>query len=164
MLLALADLVGLAAIGDDDAPPAVVAVLGGVLGLITLVRAGAVARPARRPGRRHCLALALRGPRRPSVLDRGLPPKRRAVGLRQVDGTALERSLRKDDQAKDLHVGDTAVLDVLAGALLRHQGGLYMPPLPRWLHHGLMGSLGTVGRWAGKEKILSRYWPPDETT
>ncbi|MGI5130229.1 hypothetical protein ACQEVB_25740 [Pseudonocardia sp. CA-107938] len=36
-LLALADLVGLAAIGSPDAPPAVVVVLGAIFGVATLV-------------------------------------------------------------------------------------------------------------------------------
>ena len=36
-LLALFDVAGLGAVGSDDAPPAAVLILGGVLGLVTLV-------------------------------------------------------------------------------------------------------------------------------
>jgi quercetin dioxygenase-like cupin family protein len=48
---------------------------------------------------------------------------------------------------------------LLLGAVLIDRAGMYFPPLPRWLFHGLMGSLATVGRWRGRERFLIDRYP-----
>ncbi len=45
----------------------------------------------------------------------------------------------------------------LVAALLLQRGGVYLPPLPRWLYWPLIGTLGRLGQWMGREKVLARY-------
>lgn len=79
--------------------------------------------------------------------------RRAERGLRAYFGMARDGIIRSDGPPRD----------ILAAALELHRSGLYMPPLPRWAFKALVASVGTIGRWAGKEEtVLSRYWP-DET-
>ena len=42
---------------------------------------------------------------------------------------------------------------LLLGAVLIDRGGLYFPPLPRWLFRALMATLAAVGRWRGRGAV-----------
>jgi quercetin dioxygenase-like cupin family protein len=69
------------------------------------------------------------------------------AGLRTVFGLARDGRIPENGPPKDL----------LVFALLARRGGLYMPPLPRWLYWPLMGGLATIGRMTGAEKVIARY-------
>ena len=45
----------------------------------------------------------------------------------------------------------------LVAAMLLQQGGVYLPPLPRWVYWPLIAALGRLGRWTGGEAVLARY-------
>jgi len=45
----------------------------------------------------------------------------------------------------------------LVAALLLQQGGVYLPPLPRWCYWPLINALARLGRWTGGEAALARY-------
>jgi hypothetical protein len=49
--------------------------------------------------------------------------------------------------------------NVLLGAVVIQRGGLYFPPLPRWLFRLLMGSLAALGRLRGREQFLRDRYP-----
>ena len=49
--------------------------------------------------------------------------------------------------------------DLLVGAVLIDRGGLYLPPLPRWLFRVTMRSLASIGRWRGRERFLLDRYP-----
>lgn len=48
---------------------------------------------------------------------------------------------------------------LLLGAVVIHRGGLYFPPLPRWLFRFLMASMAALGRWRGREQFLRDRYP-----
>jgi quercetin dioxygenase-like cupin family protein len=48
---------------------------------------------------------------------------------------------------------------LLLGAVVIQRGGLYFPPLPRWLFRALMASLAAAGRWRGREQFLLDHYP-----
>jgi quercetin dioxygenase-like cupin family protein len=48
---------------------------------------------------------------------------------------------------------------LLLGAVLIQRGGLYFPPLPRWLFRALFGSLAAIGRLRGRERFLLNRYP-----
>jgi hypothetical protein len=49
--------------------------------------------------------------------------------------------------------------DLLLAAVMADRGGLYFPPLPRWLFRALFALLATVGRWRGRERFLRDRYP-----
>lgn len=48
---------------------------------------------------------------------------------------------------------------LLLGAVVIQRGGLYFPPLPRWLFRTVMASLAALGRWRGREQFLRDRYP-----
>jgi len=48
---------------------------------------------------------------------------------------------------------------LLLAAIVLHRGGLYFPPLPRWLFRLLIGCLAALGRWRGRETFLLSHYP-----
>ena len=49
--------------------------------------------------------------------------------------------------------------DLLIGAVMIDRGGLYLPPLPRWLFRVTMRSLASIGRRRGRERFLLERYP-----
>jgi hypothetical protein len=47
----------------------------------------------------------------------------------------------------------------LAGAIVIHRGGLYFPPLPRFVFRPLINVLAALGRWRGEERFLVDSYP-----
>ena len=44
----------------------------------------------------------------------------------------------------------------LVAALLLQEGGVYLPPLPRWVYWPLFAALACLGRWTGGERVLAQ--------
>jgi quercetin dioxygenase-like cupin family protein len=78
-------------------------------------------------------------------------------------GTEAEYALRmKFMMSRDGYLpvpGGGPPKDFLIGAVLIDRGGLYLPPLPRWLFHVTMRSLASIGRWRGRERFLLERYP-----
>jgi hypothetical protein len=47
----------------------------------------------------------------------------------------------------------------LVGAVVIQRGGLYFPPLPRFLFRPLIGVAAALGRWRGAERFLLDSYP-----
>lgn len=86
-----------------------------------------------------------------------------ALGMIATPGAEAEYGLRlKFLMSRDGYIpvpGSGPPKNVLLGAVVIHRGGLYFPPLPRWLFRLLMGALAAVGRWRGREHFLRDRYP-----
>ena len=85
------------------------------------------------------------------------------LGVVATPGAEAEYGLRlKFLMSRDGYIpvpGSGPPKNVLLGAVVIQQGGLYFPPLPRWLFRLLMGSLAALGRWRGREQFLRDRYP-----
>lgn len=85
------------------------------------------------------------------------------LGMVATPGAEAEYGLRlKFLMSRDGYIpvpGSGPPKNVLLGAVVIHRGGLYFPPLPRWLFRLLMASLAALGRWRGREHFLRTRYP-----
>jgi quercetin dioxygenase-like cupin family protein len=85
------------------------------------------------------------------------------LGIVATPGAEAEFGLRlKFLMSRDGYIpvpGSGPPKNVLLGAVVIQRGGIYFPPLPRWLFRLLMGSLATLGRWRGREQFLRDRYP-----
>lgn len=85
------------------------------------------------------------------------------LGIVATPGAEAEYGLRlKFLMSRDGYIpvpGSGPPKNVLLGAVVIQRGGLYFPPLPRWLFRLLMGSLAALGRWRGREQFLRDRYP-----
>lgn len=100
-------------------------------------------------GRVHCL--------------RNTSDRLAVLGMVATPGAEAEYGLRlKFLMSRDGYIpvpGSGPPKNVLLGAVVIHRGGLYFPPLPRWLFRLLVGSLAALGRWRGREQFLRDRYP-----
>ena len=85
------------------------------------------------------------------------------LGIVATPGAEAEYGLRlKFLMSRDGYIpvpGSGPPKNVLLGAVVIQRGGLYFPPLPRWLFRLLMASLAALGRWRGREQFLRDRYP-----
>lgn len=85
------------------------------------------------------------------------------LGIVATPGAEAEFGLRlKFLMSRDGYIpvpGSGPPKNVLLGAVVIQRGGLYFPPLPRWLFRLLMASLAALGRWRGREQFLRDRYP-----
>jgi quercetin dioxygenase-like cupin family protein len=85
------------------------------------------------------------------------------LGIVATPGAEAEYGLRlKFLMSRDGYIpvpGSGPPKNVLLGAVVIQRGGLYFPPLPRWLFRLLMGSLAALGRLRGREQFLRDRYP-----
>lgn len=85
------------------------------------------------------------------------------LGIVATPGAEAEFGLRlKFLMSRDGYIpvpGSGPPKNVLLGAVVIQRGGLYFPPLPRWLFRLLMTSLAALGRWRGREQFLRERYP-----
>jgi quercetin dioxygenase-like cupin family protein len=85
------------------------------------------------------------------------------LGIVATPGAEAEYGLRlKFLMSRDGYIpvpGGGPPKNVLLGAVVIQRGGLYFPPLPRWLFRLLMGSLAALGRLRGREQFLRDRYP-----
>lgn len=93
---------------------------------------------------------------------RNRSPEQATLRIVATPGTEAEYGLRvKFLLARDgyLPQGGGPPKHLLLGAVVIHRGGLYFPPLPRWLFRPLIAGLAALGRWRGWEQSLRRRYP-----
>jgi quercetin dioxygenase-like cupin family protein len=92
---------------------------------------------------------------------RTLSPDPAALRIIATPGAEAEYGLRvKFLMSRDgyLPQGGGPPRHLLLAAIVLQRGGLYFPPLPRWLFRALIAGLAALGRWGGREAfLLSRY-------